>query len=422
VGVPDHADERVPVAQSGSTYRGLASHMTESPENPGRVDATLAAPVGRCFVAEVAGLRFTDLLDALELPYPPNIEGFTSATRRRRGRRARTVFGRRVIIDPLHRSRRSATVAVSAHRAALVGVQAEDARDAVRRVMRDADGRNRVDVRDPMAVLEALRHVVRGFGFWGNERDYDRLLVAATDDLRTVADALIGSPATQWWWDDVVRDDQRFARCATDHGTGPPRGEQVFEQVKKAGKKLRTEEFDARARHPSPTDVPQNASGHWWSIPIPGFWTSRAVSPVPALHLVCAEETGGERVVVWSLRVASDARVFEIRAPADWARLVEIAPVDVTMSRLGDWRSWTGHEGPFYLPDWRVVAERFDGVHVTVGGYLTARSVAIPVADGYSVLAGWDPDATLWLRDVIQAVERVGEWDGPFSFDAEQQG
>ena len=229
-------------------------------------------------------------------------------------------------------------------------MQAEDARDAVRRVMRDADDRDRVDVRDPITVLEALRHVVRGFGFWGNERDYDRLLVAATDDLRTVADALIGSPATQWRWDDVVRDDQRFARCATDDGTGPPRGEQVFEQVKKAGKKLRTEEFDARARHPSPTDVPQNASGYWWSIPIPGFWTSRAANTVPALHLVCAEEIGGERVVVWSLRVAPDARVFEIRAPADWARLVEIAPVDVTMSRLGDWRSWTGHEGPFYSP------------------------------------------------------------------------
>jgi len=396
--------------------------MTESPENPGRVDALLAAPVGRCLVAEVAGLRFVDFLDALALPYPPNIGGFTNASRRRRGRRPRTVFGRRVIFDPLHRGRRSVTEAARSHHAAVDGVTPEDVRDAVRRIMRDPDGRRRIDVRDSMAVLEALRHVIRGFGFWGNERDYDRLLAAAADDLRAIADDLVASPATEWWWDDVVRDDQRFAARATDDGTGPPRGDQVREQVMKAAKKLRTDESDARARHRSTRDVPQNASGRWWSIPIPGFWTSRAVSPVPALHLVCAEETGGERVVVWSLRIAPGARVSEVREPADWARLVEIAPVDVTMSRLGDWRRWTGHEGPFYLPDWRVVAEHFDGVHVTVGGYLATRSVAVPVADGYSVLAGWDPDATLWLCDAIQTVERVGDWDGPFSFDAEEQG
>lgn len=58
------------------------------------------------------------------------------------------------------------------------------------------------------------------------------------------------------------------------------------------------------------------------------------------------------------------------------------------------------------LPGWRVVAEHFDGVHVT---------------DGYSPLAGWDPDATLWLNDVIEATERVGEWEGPFNFAAEEQ-
>ncbi len=332
------------------------------------------------------------------------------------------MLGRRVVIDPLHRGRRSVTKATSAHRAALAGVRPDYVRDAVRRIVHDPDGRRRLDVGDSLAVLEALSHVIRNVGFWGNERDYDRLLAAAADDLRPVADALVASPATQWWWDDVVRGDQRFAARAIDDGTGPPRGDQVSEQVKTSTERLFAEETSARARHRSPSDVPQNASGDWWSIPIPGLWTSRAVSPVPALHLVCAEETGDERVVVWSLGIAVDARVMELRAPGDWARLVEIAPVEVTMSRLGDWRSWTGCGGPFYLPDWRVVAEHVDGVHLSVGGYLATRSVAVPVADGYSVLAGWDPDATLWLTDVIETVERVGEWDGPSSFAAEAQG
>lgn len=296
-----------------------------------------------------------------------------------------------------------------------------DARDAVHRVMNDADGRRRVGVGNSAAVLEVLAHVILGFGFWGNEREFDGLLRAAVDDLRFVADALVASPVTEWWWDDVVRGDQRFIARATDDETGPPRGDQVSEQVKRAAKRLRTDEAAARTRQPSPRDVPEKASGTWWSIPIPGLWTSRAAPFVPALHLACAEDTTDDRVVVWSFRISSGARVLEIRGPSDWGRLVELAPLDVTMSRLGDWRRWTGQKGPFYLPDWPVVAEHFDGVHVTVGGYLATRSVAVPVADGYSVLAGWNPDATLWLNDVIEATERVGEWEGPINFAAQEQ-
>ena len=396
--------------------------MAAAPDKSARVDAVLAGPVGRRLVAEIAGLRFVDLIDALSLPYPPNVGRFTNASPRRRPWRRQTMFGRRVTIDPLHRRRRSTRKAAAFHRAALARVEPDEARDAVRHILEEPDGRRRVDVKDPMAVLEALRRVIGGFGFWGNERDYDRLLVAAANDLRPVADDLVASPATEWWWDDVTRDDQRFATRATDDGTAPLRGDEVAEQVKKAAKSLRTEESDARARHSSPSDVPKNASGAWWSIPIPGLWTSRAVPPVPALHLVCAEERGGDRVVVWALRIGSGARICEVREPADWTRLVEIAPVDVTMSRLADWRSWTGHEGPFYLPDWRVVAEEYDGVHVSVGGYLATRSVGVPVRDGYSVLAGWDPDATLWLRDAIETLERVGEWNGPFSFGTAAHG
>jgi hypothetical protein len=390
--------------------------MTETFEDASRIDAILAAPVGRHLLAEVVAVRFSDLLDALALPYPPNIGRLTSDSPRRRRRRPRTVFGRRIIFDPLHRIEQSINDATSTHRAAISGVRPEDARRALRRVMTNPEGPSRLDVGDSAAVLDALSHVIRSFGFWGNEKEYDRLLSAAIDELRPVAEALVASPATQWWWDDLLGDDQRYAARATAHETGLPRGDQLAEQVTRAAMRLRTEEDDARRRHPSPRDVPENASGHWWSIPIPGLWTTRAVPPVPALHLACAEETSDDRVVVWSIRISPGARVFEVRRSSDWGRLVEMAPVDVTMSRLGDWRTWTGKEGPFYLPDWRVVAEHFDGVHVTVAGYLTTRSVPVPVADGYSVLAGWDPDATLWLRDEFEAIEPVGEWEGPFRF------
>jgi hypothetical protein len=390
--------------------------MTEPFEDPARVDEILAASVGRRLLAELASVRFSDLLDALELPYPPNMAKFTSGSDRGKRPRLRAVVGRHIVFDPLHRMARSLNDAVSTHRAAVLGVSPDDATDALRRVLADPEGPSTVDVGDASAVLEAFSHVIRSFGFWGNEMEYDRLLSAAVDDLRPLAEALVASSTTRWWWDDVLRSDQRYAARAPDHETGPPRGDRLAEQVRRAAEGLRTDEEGARRRHRSPGDVPDNASGHWWSIPIPGTWTSRAVAPVPALHLACAEETSEDRAVVWSLRIASAARVFEVRGPSDWGRLVEMAPVDVTMSRLGDWRNWTGKEGPFYLPDWRVVAEHVDGVHVTAAGYLTTRSVPVPVADGFSVLAGWEPDATLWLRDVFEAPARLGEWEGPFRF------
>ncbi|MGH8980256.1 MAG: hypothetical protein ACRDWE_04440 [Acidimicrobiales bacterium] len=390
--------------------------MTELPEVARRAELLLAAPAGRGLLAELSGVSFPSLLDVLGLPYPPNIGRYTSEPSRGKRRRPRTVFGRRIIFDPLHLTTRATKRAATTHRAAVSEVSPDDARDAVRRVIDNTVSPRRVDVRDPAAVHEALSHLVEGFGFRGNEREYDGLLAAALDELRPVAMALVASPASKWWWDDLLREDQRFAVRVTDQSTGPPHGDQVVEQAGNAPEQLRSEEAAARSRFRSSSDVPANASGHWWSIPVPGMWTSRAVASVPALHLACAEETGNDPVVVWSLRISPGARVFEVREPSDWGRLVEMAPVDVTMSRLGDWRGWTGQVGPFYLPDWRVVAEHLDGIHVTVGGYLTTRSLPVRVGDGYSVPAGWDPDATLWLRDVFEATERVGEWESHFSF------
>ena len=391
--------------------------MSETPTAADRAEALLAAPVGRRLVAEVAGVSFAGLLDQLDLPYPPNIARLRSGPRKPRRRRAWTLFGQRIMLDPLHRMKRSRQRATDVHRGAVLQARTPNVAAAVQRIRADSGRSQRVDVERSTAVLEALSRVIQGFGFWGNEKEYDHVLRAALDELRPVAEALVSSPATRWWWDDVERDDQRYAERTAGDGNGPPRGDQVAEQVAKAVKELRSDEADARKRHPSPSCVSENASGHWWSTPIPGLWTSRPVAPVPALHLACAEETNDERAVVWSLRILSGARVFEVRGPSDWSQLVAMAPIDVTMSRLSDWRRWTGHEGPFYLPDWSVIAEHFDGIHVTVGGFLTSRSVPVPVADGYSVLAGWDPDASLWLRDMTEAVERAGEWDGPFRFE-----
>ncbi len=52
------------------------------------------------------------------------------------------------------------------------------------------------------------------------------------------------------------------------------------------------------------------------------------------------------------------------------------------------------------LPDWSRVAADVEAVHLTMAGYLTTAGRAVSVTDGMSTaLAGWAPDATVWLGD-----------------------
>lgn len=391
-------------------------HLRGSSVDAARVDALLGAPAGRRLLAEIAGVRFISLLDALDLAYPPNVAGFRAVPRPARRRRSRRALDRRVRFDPLHRGTRSTERGMRAHRDAVLRTRPEDVAAVVAHMTTGAHRVRPVDVEDTGSLLEALGAAVSDFGFGGNDAEFDHLLRAAHDALRPVAQALVASPASRWWWDDVARGDQRYIAPRGEEAGGPPRGAQLAGLLARALERLRHDETEAKRRHGSPGGVRANASGEWWSTPVPACFTSRAIPPIPALQAVCAEDRGEGPLSVWSVRISASANIVEVRRPSDWAQLVDVAAVDVTMSRLGDWRRWTGKEGPFHLPDWQAIAAHVDGVHLTVGGYLATRSVPIPVTGGWSVLAGWDPDTTLWLRDVIESVELVGEWEGPSGF------
>ena len=48
------------------------------------------------------------------------------------------------------------------------------------------------------------------------------------------------------------------------------------------------------------------------------------------------------------------------------------------------------------------MAADYDGVHVSVLGWLTTSGEAVPVDSvATTTLAGWAPDATWWLADVV---------------------
>jgi hypothetical protein len=159
-------------------------------------------------------------------------------------------------------------------------------------------------------------------------------------------------------------------------------------------------------------EYPPGVGGEWWSAPAAAGlpYTTRRLRSFTAVELVCRDDSFGERQAsIWNVNVAAGARVAEVHGLADWARLAEAYPLDVTGARRAEWSGRYGWAGPWLVPDWSRLARDWDGVHVSAEGYLRAQEQAAPVRDGRTVLAGWNPDATYWLRDVIRLTESVPE-------------
>jgi hypothetical protein len=51
------------------------------------------------------------------------------------------------------------------------------------------------------------------------------------------------------------------------------------------------------------------------------------------------------------------------------------------------------------MPRWPAVARDWDGVHLSVAGYLATAGRALPVGAARTLLGGWNPDETYWLAD-----------------------
>ena len=134
-------------------------------------------------------------------------------------------------------------------------------------------------------------------------------------------------------------------------------------------------------------------SGTWWSIPL---GLIRTVGHIPAGLNLVEDPEGWDKAAV--IPVRGTGRTFEIRTAEDWISLCRAYPLEVTASRRYDWFQTTGREGRWVIPDWEQVAAEWDAVHLTVLGYLSSATRALQVdADTASVIAGWDPDGTLWL-------------------------
>ncbi|GAA2603852.1 hypothetical protein [Streptomyces axinellae] len=296
-------------------------------------------------------------------------------------------------------------------------VPAAEVREAVRAAVREGGWHRIGELTEPEALAE-LGSESLSFGFTGSCEALWGLSAVAAEELRPVATALAGSRAAFRWWDPVHRADQRqLVWPGTTSRPEPGPGLAGIEDaVRRDMARERAE--NARGLKDRPRKGERDLGAIWWSAPdfAQNTWTTGAREDLPALELGHFIDTfvpfDESTATVGSLAIGARARVAEIRGPQDWQNLVARFPRDVTGTHDGEWRTWADADGPWYLPDWEAVAAHYDGVHVTIGGFLAACGLSRPVLDGYTVLAGWVPDATLWLRDVTTAVRRLGQWHG----------
>jgi hypothetical protein len=153
-----------------------------------------------------------------------------------------------------------------------------------------------------------------------------------------------------------------------------------------------------------------------------GLWT--ATDPPPQVHdaLIVAWDFYGRPTTRWLLPVRSNARVWNINGPEDWAHLVETYPKVANGSHAG-WELPGPNQHPsdlkkfknvisqhavrtervvHVLPDWVGVAADFDGVHLSWAGFLTTEGYISDLSNvGTTMMRYWGSERTLWLHDVF---------------------
>jgi hypothetical protein len=246
---------------------------------------------------------------------------------------------------------------------------------------------------DPTQFVPSVAESVNRAMYW-QEPDEEDVLAATpevADTLAPIAAAICASPAAAWWNSPVdlehLRYTDRYDASHRDEPARPP-------HLSNAATKLAAWHADA-----------DKGSSRWWSAPLGEQlpWTTRPLPGLGSTELVWEEDTlGHPSARVWHLTAAAAPRVYEIDSPTAWTALVAQYPLDVTHSNRDEWRQVTGLDGPWLVPDYQAVAHDWDGVHLTVAGYLATATRALPLPQhGHTLLGGWDPDATWWLNDTL---------------------
>jgi hypothetical protein len=209
---------------------------------------------------------------------------------------------------------------------------------------------------------------------------HDRVVTMALEHgqrLLGLARQILAQPAAETWFGPLDRHRQEWIDF--DGGTDPL-------------------PFPERPQRP-PTGWERYAQKPDW-----GFWTSTAVDEFGLTSFLAgvAASTGDLGLFArdnfppfarYRVTISPSTRIFEVDGPESWHRLCTTYPSSGEDGRL--------------VPDWVAVASAWDGVHLTLGGLLTAEQVRFEAPGGRSEHWGWDVEQTVWLRAVFETIERL---------------
>ena len=273
---------------------------------------------------------------------------------------------------------------------------------------------------EPLVLLDALGTAVDSALYWEEPGERDELLGhdQALAALEPIARALVEAPAARWWWSPLDEDTQSIVRWL-DEGRRRAHGPELAGTPERLRRWRADTLAEERRAHGWSASFEARHTGAWWSTPALSnvTATSRGLGGLPAVQLELVEDSlGWDRARVAPVGIQAGCRVVEILEPRDWTDLVDAYPLDVDRSRRHDWWRATGARGPWQIPDWFAVSHDHDAVHLSVAGYLAGAGRALPTRDGGTILAGFDPDLTYWLADVVTQTAPPVTWrrgDGP---------
>jgi len=261
-------------------------------------------------------------------------------------------------------------------------------------------------------VLQSLDRVVKGASYWQPPSDTARMLAEPETRNLLLPVAIAVVRARPQWWLAPGAPTQHYVQWIASTrvpGTGPPTLTGSAAGLQRWRDSIAAEEGN--------TPLVATWTGRWWSIP--------ALSDVPATTpAIPGNGPAGLQMVedplAWTtartypLRAAEGARIFEIREARNWQDLVSAYPLEVTRSRGRSWAVSSGNaEADTWLwaiPDWQAVARDYDGVYLSVAGYLRTAGSVLDAAGMKTMLAGWAPAETWWLNDVLAPAGEPVTW------------
>ncbi|MGO3151868.1 MAG: hypothetical protein ACTIJJ_04485 [Galactobacter sp.] len=263
-------------------------------------------------------------------------------------------------------------------------------------------------------LVTFLARQVDSARYWQHPEGAD--YAAETPQVRRALEGVARQLAPLCAWMDAPLDRDQAWTTSEDG----ERDEHAFTGVAAGLAKARTAVREDEGRHRSARNPAKEVRGNWWSglghPPVTTGLTGSDDRPGP-LRLYCEEDgyrASDEQIIARRLQVKDSDRVLEILTAQDWAVLCATHPLPVTKSYRGCWADATGRDSlhpedgtdpGWVIPDLAAAAEEYDGIHLTLAAYLACSGTAIPVppshghTNGAAVIAGWNPDETVWLSD-----------------------